>query len=293
MKEYLFVCGCARSGTSVLRKLLVAHPKVVIGLERYINLYRSKGKLTPDLFEKERFLNLQTGDTFYQSLDHFPEAYSGFKERYENATFFGDKIPLLYRGYDAIFTEFPQARVIFISRTLEDVAVSFKRRANDPSDKTWGAKRGVEAAIEEWNAAHRLTVQALEKYPRRILVVNYEIMFGTWVGVREMFNFLELDLPIEVRHEVSRLKEGNLRKKTDKTTSLSVSERLSIWQRMNLQAWREVNRDWLVPEGRYATLQPLSPPHIEKIVCLIGLPRSGTTVMAAVLDAHSRVFYGL
>lgn len=252
-QDFLFVCGCARSGTSVLRRLLYAHPEVAIGLERYIKRLRTDGTLSPELFERARFLNPQEGDTFYLSLDHFKAGYVGMAERYAQARYWGDKIPMLYRHYEEILTRFPGAKILFISRGLEDVALSYKRRASDEDEGNWGTGRGVDVAIQEWNEAHQMTASAMSRFPGQVIAINYESLFGEWKGVHELFASLDLKITPEVRRQVANLSKPEIRTKSRQTSAkLTVAERLAIWSRMDLGAWKAVDRDWLEPTGMFS-----------------------------------------
>lgn len=71
-RNFLFLGGLARSGTSSLWRVFAPSPEAVIGLERYVVLARRPAEFLPELFEEARFFDLRPGDTFYPSLDGPP-----------------------------------------------------------------------------------------------------------------------------------------------------------------------------------------------------------------------------
>ena len=88
--KYCFVFGCPRSGTTAVARLLQAHPRVVIGMERYkflLSRRRDRGTFGPTLFERERFFDFRAGDTNVNpDLGHFEGHYIKARRRFENAT---------------------------------------------------------------------------------------------------------------------------------------------------------------------------------------------------------------
>lgn len=137
--------------------------------------------------------------------------------------------------------QLPDTRFIFISRNIWDVASSFKRRALNDADPTWGSQRGVSDAIAEWNAAHQLTLSASLAYPGRVHVVNYELFLGEAKGLAELFQFLELDLSPGVIDSVRRERLLGQRKFGIRPEVLSTAEKLSIMQTMDLDSYRRLN----------------------------------------------------
>ncbi|NEP86465.1 MAG: sulfotransferase [Okeania sp. SIO2C2] len=63
--KYLFVCGCARSGTTAITKLLNAHPLIAIGVERYKHYAKQDliHKLSPALFKLSVFFDIREEQT--------------------------------------------------------------------------------------------------------------------------------------------------------------------------------------------------------------------------------------
>jgi hypothetical protein len=57
----LFLCGCPRSGTTELCRILNKHPHLSIGMERYKFIYEKQlEKLNDNFFSKEKFFSFES-----------------------------------------------------------------------------------------------------------------------------------------------------------------------------------------------------------------------------------------
>lgn len=172
----LFVCGCPRSGTTAVWRLLTRHPKIGMGVERYIN--RVDGnfiQLTPELFKKERFFNIQSGDTHFKDLSSggAGKYYRDLEPRYNECKWLGDKAPVLYKNYGGLFFRFPNARVVYVIRDIYDIALSYEVRFADKLD-SW--KLDYSDAVEAWNASLLTTLKYKEK-GCKIFCIDYTELF--------------------------------------------------------------------------------------------------------------------
>jgi len=170
-RRYLFIAGCERSGTTAAVRLLNTHPKIVMGIERYRLVKR---KIAPTLFEKDRFFDFREGDT--DVIAHRKD-YDALKEKFDEATIFGDKNPRYFLSYKALFKSFPGCRVLFMIRDIEPVASSWNARAAAPKDR-WPEKNDYRVAVATWNRANSLTARAATKHPKSLLVVDYAKLFS-------------------------------------------------------------------------------------------------------------------
>lgn len=172
--SYLFIMGCPRSGTTAMGTYLASHQSVVMGIERFGHrIEPSSYSMTKDLFEPERFQDIQPGDTFYESFDFAPKAYGGMEQKFEKCEYVGDKIPMLYTSLPAFFEEFGKdAYVVFMLRNIFDVAASYVARKDDPNDN-WS--RDIDQAINDWSLSIKAYNQS--EYKDRILPVVYEDFF--------------------------------------------------------------------------------------------------------------------
>lgn len=184
-KSYLFICGCPRSGTTVMRWILSRHPKIVIGSERFIHRAHT---LEPELFDKERFFTQRPGDTFYDISR--ASDFTSMKEKYDDATWVGDKIPSLELTLDSLALSFPHSVVVAMLRNPIDVASSYETRfrSDDPS---WSAG-GASDAISDWNAS--ISAIATASPDLQLIVVSYESTFVKGQLPRSLPDALGLDM---------------------------------------------------------------------------------------------------
>ena len=177
-------------------KLLSSDPRIVLGVERYGNLF-FRQPLTSALFQPERFAEIRPGDTFYENLTSFNTYYEGIEKKFDEAVYLGDKIPLLYSQLDTLFSNIGQAKVVFMLRNIFDVAASYEARANDAIDESWSKDKRTAEAILEW----RDSLRALERFldDKRVLPVLYEDFFSGKRGFGKLYRFLELDCTVDNR----------------------------------------------------------------------------------------------
>jgi hypothetical protein len=187
-RNYLFVCGTPRSGTSYLHAILASHPLVALGLERY-SLLLFGHSLSPTDFEEERFLHVQSGDTWYESLDQFPWQRDLMRTHYPNARYVGDKVPKAYEHFEHLISRFQGVRIVCIFRNIFDVAASYeaRRRAGTHWRPDWDARQ----AVIDWNRCLAETLAWSEK--ARILPVIYEELTSTESSVDRLACFLGID----------------------------------------------------------------------------------------------------
>jgi hypothetical protein len=142
---------------------LSASEEIVLGMERYGHLYHpQRFMMAPSLFEKERFLDVRPGDTFYESLDYFAGHYASQQQKIDTCRYIGDKRPDLYLSYHQLIHRFPEAIIFYIFRDVFEVASSYNLRAQEGSSLwplTWNYKK----AVREWNQSLWLTLRAHQK----------------------------------------------------------------------------------------------------------------------------------
>lgn len=148
---FVFIVGCSRSGTTLLRRIVDAHPHVAVAPEQHWvpELFEeqvgvtSEGYATPELVRRllrERgFLNLGIGEAQLRGLlgNGEPLPYSRFVTRVfdlygelQGKPLVGEKTPGYVRKIPALHALWPAARFVHLIRDGRDVslsAISWKR----------------------------------------------------------------------------------------------------------------------------------------------------------------------
>jgi hypothetical protein len=182
----IFLTGPDRSGTSLLYALLGSHPD--ISMTRRTNLFRwfhgRYGDLSRSdnleaclqtLLRYERLAPLEPdperirsefaqGDATYGRL--FELLHRHRAERI-GRTRWGDKSLHTEHHADAVFAEFPEARMVQVMRDPRDRHASVMRRYPD-------VRRRVGPVTGRWLSSARALRRNLEQYPTRYRLVRYE-----------------------------------------------------------------------------------------------------------------------
>lgn len=235
MSKKLFICGCARSGTSALTKLIGAHEKIVLGMERYGKLEnKDTFSLTEEHFTPSRFLTLKKGDTFRKELKFNPIMIDKLEK--ESYKYIGDKKPALFLVYEELFNIFSDATVIFIYRNVYDVAESWNKRAIKGNN--WPEQRNYKKAVFSWNQSLMTTIEQIKK-GRNIICVNYEDIFLQKVDLMSLYTKLGLDIDKSTQIQLNTLlnQSDNIEKKR---TQLSTEEYTFVEKHAKFRLLREI-----------------------------------------------------
>jgi hypothetical protein len=169
---YLFIVGCARSGTTLVRRLVDAHPAIAVTREthwitKWLDLgngMSSGGTATPEILENllrnKRFARMPIARRDLDALFH-PNGdlpYSTFVtcvfDLYGRAfgkQLVGDKTPAYVRRIATLHTLWPRTRFVHVIRDGRDVALSavnWRRSARlTRRFSTWSAQPYGTAAI--------------------------------------------------------------------------------------------------------------------------------------------------
>jgi hypothetical protein len=241
-KNYFFICGCARSGTTALWRLVSAHPEVAIGIERYIGLAKPKEfSLSEDLFDESRFFDLHEADTHYKNLFEGGRGkyYQELISRYSNCKIWGDKIPPLYNYYNELSSSFAGVKIIFIFRNIFDVAQSFNARAEQGVH--WPPSRDYSVAVTRWNQSLMKTLQYVKK-GGEVLCLEYEELF--WGGVQPEIieNFLGLSASNELSEQLESLVKESTELDQKREVSLTTPQKQYLMHKANFGAYKEMLR---------------------------------------------------
>jgi hypothetical protein len=201
--NFLFVTGCARSGTTEIVNVLNRHPAVAVGMERFKYVIRDRFEdYRQSLFEPANFLKAEEADTnILPRSPTFKNHFAMLNCKFDTGRvrFIGDKLPFLFRHYEAIEDRFSSPKWIIMHRSPRAVAASYCRRARNPADKGWTEERDHRMAVRHWVEAYRLMQSMLKEFPDRVHVCEYERFYsGDEDSLAQIFDFLELAVSPEV-----------------------------------------------------------------------------------------------
>ena len=258
-----FVVGVNRSGTTLLRMMLDAHPELTVPPETHFvpelveTAQEAKGSPTPEallatitsqrewgdfgLTEEELLTRFRAHDplTAGDALRDFYEAYA---ERVGKPRW-GEKTPIYVKSMRKIESALPEARFVHVIRDGRDVALSIRDRATKehPIDRI--AERWVRRITRAREQARRLAHYKEIRYEALIL--------DTEPTLREVCEFFELpwdDAVLDYHQRSAERLEEMKRELPDqgKRTTLSVERRMMTHARTTekpdprrVSRWRE------------------------------------------------------
>ncbi len=136
MNPYVFIVGCARSGTTLLHRVVDAHPLVALVHETHwiANHFKERAvtpEMVSELVEHKRFARLGIGREEFEGLLGEAVSYKSFLaglfELYGQARgkpLVGDKTPSYVTSIPKLHALWPEARFVHIIRDGRDVCLS-------------------------------------------------------------------------------------------------------------------------------------------------------------------------
>lgn len=256
-----FVVGVNRSGTTLLRMMLDAHPDLTMPPETHfvpeLIDVAAEGKATPEAFlatitkqrewgdfglTEEQLLEAFRGIQPLNPGDALRTFYSAYAERVGKPRC-GEKTPIYVKSIRKISEAMPEARFVHVIRDGRDVALSIRDRAvkEHPIDKI------AERWVRRIGQARRQS-----KHVPHYMEVRYEqLILETEPTLRKICEFFELrwDDAVLDYHQQSaqRLEEMQRELPADgKRTTLSVERRMATHARTTqrpdpsrVSRWRE------------------------------------------------------
>jgi sulfotransferase family protein len=215
---YVFIVGCPRSGTSLLQRVLDAHPQLAVMPEAHwiYQLGKQHTEVTPErtleesivprLLDHPKFSGLGIARdqliALIQGEQHL--AYATFVQRIfdlygqrQGKNMVGNKTPALVRRLELIHNLWPEARIVHLIRDGRDVFLSMKNRPL----RNWDLGAGVgwrEDPVSAIGLWWELNVEMGRKAGKMLGPrIYYEMFYETFVAspasaCSELCRFLEI-----------------------------------------------------------------------------------------------------
>jgi len=252
---FVYIVGCPRSGTTLLRRILDAHPELAVSNSSKWVTYPfhepgwelTDARVTKDFVERviefRRFRKFKLDEAAQQrvreegpGLDYaaFVRLIYDLFAAGKGKRLAGDKTPIYVRRVEPLHRTFPDLKFIHIIRDPRDVCLSLMDPANFHKQEqlrrfsTWTEDPLVTCALR-WECDVRLGREAgLPLGPRLYHEVRYEALATEPETVcREMCRFLELDY----HDAMVRFHEGKTKGHTrSKKAWLPVTQGLRDWR---------------------------------------------------------------
>lgn len=253
---YVFIVGCPRSGTTLLRRMVNAHQRVAVTPESHWipRLFAERKGLTPEglvtsellsrLLELPRFTALGIGrEELLKRLGngepvHYSSFVTGIFDLYGKAQgkpLVGDKTPDYVRWLDTLHTLWPHARIVHLIRDGRDVWLSIanwtKAHQKNPGTFTTWKDDPVSTTALWWELNVRLGRQFGKLIgPRLYHEVRYEALV---THPREECEVLCAFLGLAYDNGMLRFHEGKTRMEpglSTKSAWLPVTPGLRDWR---------------------------------------------------------------
>ena len=208
--KILFVCGIPRSGTTALASYLNVHPGILISIERYRGVPRRH--ITPQLFERERLLDMRPEETRHAERNTGLIASKDFTR----LRWIGDKLPAYAHRTKVLQQNIPDTRFIAIYRPLPEVAASFEARKAAPKD-TW--PHGYKEACERWNRTLRDLRRFARHNPDTLLMLENRAFFSEpELHIQALERFLGVPFERQILLQWERLRDQHIKTLANRTT---------------------------------------------------------------------------
>lgn len=213
-RKYLFIGGCARSGTSSLTKIIGSHRKIILGMERFNNLCEKDSfSLSPNHFSYERFFNVQEGDTFYMDFLQFHNWDPNIYKKYDTCNFIGAKYTDIHNIINHLNESFGEIVIFYIYRNIFDVAESWNKRAEKGNN--WPSSKDYKEAVFTWNRSLETIKYKIES-GQEIYCVSFDDLFFTSKPIDKIFERINLKIDRNVKRMIKKLRRNAPGKKQAK-----------------------------------------------------------------------------
>lgn len=208
-RQFIFIGGSPRSGTTLVQNMLDSHPEVLGGPE-FLHLpdiigVRKKLHYSIDKEWIDEFCSRDQVDRLTSTF--IQELLLPLANKYE-CKFFSEKTPSNVLIFDDLVELFPEARCIHVVRDPRAIISSMLqvgRRAKKKGRKTQDFTTSVPAAIDYVKKCFQAGFKAAERTPDRVLTIVYEqLVSHPEREARRMCDFVGLEWSEQILHPASQ-----------------------------------------------------------------------------------------
>jgi hypothetical protein len=250
---YVFLVGCARSGTTLLHRIVDAHPQIAITPEIHwvANFKRYDDVRQPvvnrqtlmSLIEEKRFAHLQVDSDDFKKLlapgenisyaDLLTRIFELFRTK-TGKPLVGNKTPTYVLRINTLHQIWPQARFVHLIRDGRDVCLSvmnWKKGGRIVGRHSTWTQDSVSTVALWWKQKVRLGQEAGKRLPQGLYhEIRYEsLMADPETECRSLCEFLQLPFS----DEMLRFHEGRTRQQSNlgsKRSWLPITPGLRDWR---------------------------------------------------------------
>jgi len=218
LPKLVHIIGYPSSGTTLLRRILNAHPELCITNEMPL-LPTLAGKLPGQVNRtnfneaKRQFLavdvygGLRNRELLFSDLaelfgpaEHYTAAhlYAALIDTHPR-TYYGNKTPQYSESLPQLLAVFPHTKLILIVRDIRDIALSFKAR--------WGKSEAL--CAHKWHRRMDMALATLDQLPSgQSLLVRYEdLVSESQKKVAEIYDFLSVQDASQIENRTHNSRE--------------------------------------------------------------------------------------
>ncbi len=201
----IFIVGCPRSGTTLLRTIIASHSRMIVSPESHFFNYWLKEYGHLNLEDESEFQYFWKDFSASKRFSYFelePDAFlkklnelgtPSFKAVFEllmaeyaatkNKPRWGEKTPAHYDYLETIFDWFPNARILWLIRDPRAVSASLLK-------VDW-ASNYIHSNAYYWLSSAKLYLEKWQEEPRVLLLKYEDLVIDPEARIEEMCHFLE------------------------------------------------------------------------------------------------------
>jgi len=244
-RQFLFIIGSLKSGTTWLQIMLSAHPQLCTTVEQtlfdkyipsWFDIWQKETKNITEKGYNKGLPFLWTNDDFMDFLREFlDKVYAKVSINHPNASHILDKNPMYSFSVELIHELLPNARFIHLIRDGRDVAVSMLAARRNIG---YGPSSFINSVVT-WNK-YVLAARHAKSYENQYLEIRYEDLLNNGIlTLQTIFDFCQLPISSEEIEKI--VSEHTFKKMKSKRQHADVRAKThkAFYRKGQAGSWRE------------------------------------------------------